>query len=154
MVAFLGRRGNGLDGSTGQVDHGVVVGVVGLGDQDLFAIFQDAVQNDLQSFGTTGGDLNLILLEMHAQIVIVLLDGIDQNGDTGGGSVLQNGLLEVLDSIKECLGGLDVGLADVQVIDGLAGCLSLYSIRMELTHGRQAAFFDFAGKFHVNAPLT
>ena len=90
---------------------------------------------------------------MHAQIVIVLLDGIDQNGDTGGGSILQNRLLEVLDGIKESLGSLDVGLADVQMINGLAGSFGLHSVGVKLTHGGQAALFDFGGKFHVAAPL-
>ena len=47
------------------------------------------------------------------------------------------------------LGGLDVRLADVQVIDLSALGLRRHGVGMELPHGGQAAFLDLAGEFHI-----
>ena len=138
-----------MDAGAGGVDHGGVVGVEGLRDEDLVAIVQDALEDDGQSLGTTGGDEDLVLLEVHVQVVIVLLDGIDQFGHTRRGSVLQDRLAEVAHSLEKLRGGLHIGLTDIQVIDLAALGFGCHCVGMELTHGGQTALFDFARKLHV-----
>ena len=137
-----------MDGGAAGIGHGVVVGIEGLGDQDLVAVIQDAVHGDLQRLAAAVGDQDVTLFKVHAQVVIVFLDGVDQNGDTGGRRVFQYRKVKVAHSLEVSLGGLDVRLADVQMVDLLAFCFCRHGIRMKLTHGGQAAFQNLAGKLH------
>ena len=137
-----------MNGSAAGIGHGVVVGIEGLGDQDLVAVVQNAVHGDLQSLAAAVGDENIALFKVHAQIVIVLLDGVDQHGNTGRRCVLQNGQVKVTHGLEVSLGGLDIRLADIQMVDLLAFCFCRHGIRMKLTHGGQAAFQNLAGKLH------
>ena len=79
VVSLLRGGMYGVDLRAAGVDHGVVVGIEGLRDQDLVAVVQDAVEHDLQRLAAAGGDQDLARLKVHIQIVIILLDGIDQH---------------------------------------------------------------------------
>ena len=130
------------------MDEGGVVGVIGLWDDDLGIGVQNAQAGQEQCLAAAGGDVDLALIEVHIELIVVALDGVDQLGDTGGGSVFEHGLLELADGFKKGGRGLHVGLADVQVIDLDAARLGRHRIGVELTHRGLAAFFDLAGKLH------
>ena len=134
-VALLGAGRDGADLRAAGIDHRIVVGVERLGDQDLVVVVEDAVHRDLQCLGASVGDEDIALVKVHVELGIVALDGVDQLGDAGRGCVLQHGQVEVLDRVEERLGRLDIGLADVQMIDFSSLCLSRHRIGMELAHG-------------------
>ena len=127
----------------------LVVGVERLGDEDLVAVVEDALEDDGQGLAAAGGDQDLVLLEGHIQLGIVILDGVDELRHTGGGRVLQDGELEIADGLEILRGRLDIGLADVQVIDLAALFLGGHREGVELPHGGEPALHCFAGKLHV-----
>ena len=148
VIALLGAGRNGGDGRAAGAHHGVVVGVERLGDEDLVAVVEDALECDGKRLAAAGGDVDFTLIEVHIELIVVALDGVDQLGDTGGGSVFEHGLLELADGFKKGGRCLHVGLADVQVIDLDAARLGRHRVGVELTHRGLAAFFDLAGKLH------
>ena len=143
-----------MDACAAGVGHGVVVGIERLGDQDLVAVVQDAVHGDLQGLAAAVGDKDITGLEVHAQIVVILPDGGDQLGDAGGRRVSQHRQVKMPHGLEICFGRLDVGLADIQVIDLLALGLCRHRVGVELTHGGQAALQSFAGKLHARCLLN
>ena len=76
-------------------------------------------------------------------------DGVDEHRHAGGGGILQHRQVKMPHGLEIRLGGLDVRLADVQVIDLSALGLRRHGVGMELPHGGQAAFLDLAGEFHI-----
>ena len=149
-VAFLGRGGDGNDLTAGGVGHGVVVGIEWLGDEDLVIVVQNRLQGEAEGLAAAGSDEDLALVKVHVELIIVLLDSLDQDRHTGRRSIGQNGLLKMLDSIEKLLRCLDIGLADVKMIDFLALGFRCHRIGVELAHGGQTAFFNFAGKLHLS----
>ena len=149
VIALLGTGRDGGDGRAAGAHHRVVVGVERLGDEDLVAVVENALERDGKRLAAAGGDVDLALIEVHIELIVVALDGVDQLGDTGRGRVGQHRLLEVTDRLEKRGRSLYVGLADVEMIDVDAACLRRHCVRVELAHRRQAAFFNFAGKFHV-----
>ena len=143
VIALLGLGGDGMDGRTAGADHGVIVGIEGLWDQDLVPIVQDAVYGDLQGLGAAVGNENILRCKMHIQLGVVAADGLDELRHAGGRGILQHRLVEMLHRVKIGLGRLNVGLSDVQMIDLLACCLGRHRIGMELPHRGQAALFHF-----------
>ena len=138
---------------TAGAGHRVVVRVERLGNQNFVAVVKNALQRDLKRLTAADGDVDLALVEVHVELVIVVLDRVDQLGDAGRGRVGQHRLLEVTDRLEKRRRSLYVGLADVEVIDVDAACLCRHRVRVELAHRRQAAFFNFAGKFHCSYSL-
>ena len=151
VIAVMGRGGNGMDGGAAGIGHGVVVGIEGLGDQDLIAVIQDAVHGDLQCLAAAVGDQDIALFKVHPQIIVILLDGIDQNGDAGRRRILQHRQVKMTHCLKIRLGRLNIRLADIQMIDLFAFCLCRHCIRVKLTHRGQAAFQNLTGKFHEHS---
>ena len=149
-VPLFRRGGDGVDAGAGGVHHGAVVGVEGLGDQDLVSVVQDALEDDGQCLRTTGGDEDLILFKVHVQFIIIGLDGVDQFRYPRGRGVLQDRGLEVTHCLKELRRGLHVGLADVQMIDLAALGFRCDCVGVELPHRGQTALLYFARKLHVH----
>ena len=152
VIAVLGGGVDGVDDRAAGVDHGVVVGIVGLGDEDLVAVLQDAVEDDLDGLAAAGGDEDLVLVEVYIQAVVVLPDGVNEHGHPGRGGVLQHRRVEIAHRLEELGRGLDVRLTDVELIDRLPGGLGRHRVGMELPHGRLPGVFRFAGKFHSISP--
>ena len=148
VIAFLRGGVDGVDLAAGDPDEGVVVGIERLGDQDLVVVIQDALQNHLQSFAAAGGSQDIPTLQRNVQLGIVAADRLDQLGDTGRGSILQNRRVEISDGVKEHRGRFNIRLTNIQMIDLAALLLRCQGIRMEFAHGGKTAFFDLAGKFH------
>ena len=154
VVAVMGRGGDGVDLRAAGVGHGVVVGIEGLGDEDLIAVIQDAVHGDLQRLAAAVGDEDITGIEVHTQIGVVLADGLDQLRDTGGRGIGQHRQVKVLHRIEVRLGRFDIRLTDVQMIDLPALGLRRHRVGVELPHGGQAAFQDLAGKLHGGSSLS
>ena len=114
---------------------------------------ENATERDLQRFTAAGGDEHLLVGDGRIDLAVVVDDRVDHLGHAVGWGVGQDRLAEVFHSLKVGRGGGNIGLADVQVVEFLALFGSLVCIGRELAHGREAAFFDLTGKFHVAPPF-
>ena len=132
----------------------MVVGVERLGDDDLVAVVEQTVGRDLQRFAAAGRHEDVGLAQLHADVPVIALDRRDQLRNAGGGRVGQHGRAEIVDRVIEGIRRVDIGLADIQMIDLLAGCRCCHCVRMEFTHGGLAACKCFAGQLHMNTSCT
>ena len=153
LVVLLRRCGDRADGRAGQRDERAVVRVERFGDDDLVALVENAAERDLQRLAAAGGDEHLLVGDGRVDLAVVVDDRVDHLGHAIGRGVGQDRLAEVLHGLEVGLGGGNIGLADVQVVELLAFFGSLIGIGRKLAHGREAAFFDLAGKFHVAPPF-
>ena len=140
-VALLGLCGDGADARSGEGHEGGIVGVKRLGDDDLVALVEDAGKGDLKRLGAAGGDEHLLAVYRCVDSSVVVDDGVYHLGNAVGGRVLQNRLGEVFNRLKVGLGGRDVRLADVKVVNLLAVFHGLGGVGSEFSHGRKPAFF-------------
>ena len=127
---------HGDDLGVAELGEGVVVGVIGLGDDDLVAGVEAAGESHLQSLAAAGGhqyalgrDVDAVLLVVLAQLLAVALY-------TGAGAVGQHVDLGVRQLLQGSLRGLDVGLADVQVVHVYAVGLGGVGERYEFAYCR------------------
>ena len=133
-VTLLRRGRDGADVRAAGVGHGGVVGIERLGDENLVAVIQNALERDAQRLAAANGDVNIVRVKVHIELGIVAADGLDQLGDTGRGRIGQYRRLKCLDCLEECRRGLNVGLTDVQMIDVDAACLCCHCVGVEFTH--------------------
>ena len=153
-IALLRLRVQGVDDASGGRDERVVIRVERLGDNDLVAVVQQTVCRDLQCFAAAGGDEDVGLVQLHADIAVISLDRFDQFRDAGRGCVGQNRRAEIVDCVVQCVRRVDIGLADIQMIDFLAGCRCCHCVGMEFAHGGLPACKCFAGQLHKNTSCT
>ena len=120
--ARLDVAGDGDNLGVAELGEGVVIGVIRLGDDDFVARIEADGESHLQSLATTVGDNHLVGGDIDAVAVIIVAKGTAIGGDTGGVAVFQHTLvLRHLVSLHRqglegACRGLDVGLADIQVI--------------------------------------
>ena len=143
-----------MDDASGGRDERVIVRIERLGDNDLVAVVQQTVCRDLQCFAAAGGDEDVGLVQLHADIAVISLDRFDQFRDAGRGCVGQNRRAEIVDCVVQCVRRVDIGLADIQMIDFLAGCRCCHCVGMEFAHGGLPACKCFAGQLHKNTSCT
>lgn len=93
-----------MDGRAAGAHHGVVVGIEGLGNEDLVAVVENAVEGDLQGLGAAVGDENVTGVEVHVQLVIVMLDGVDEHRHAGEGAYSSTGRSKCRTASKYALG--------------------------------------------------
>ena len=132
-----------MNGGAGQGDGGMVVGIERLRDDDLIAVVQNGGHDHLQGLAAAGGGQDIPPLQLDADAGIVAADGIHQHRNAAGGSVGQNRVMEIFNGLVENIGGLNIGLADVQMVNldsALGGCVG---VRVELTHGGEPAALHF-----------
>ena len=149
-IALLRLGGNGADHTAGNTHKSGVIGIEGLGEQNLIALVQDAGEYDLQRLAAAVGRHDVIAGNGEPQVDIVVPHCLQIHLHAGRRSVGQYGLAEVPDGVKEGLWRLNVRLADIQVIDLASLCLCLHHVGVELSDGREFARFDLAGRLHVN----
>ena len=142
-VTLLRLGGHRVNGGAGQGDGGMVVGIEGLRDDDLIAVVQNGGHDHLQGLAAAGGRQDIAPLQLHTDALVVGAYRVQQHGDTAGGSVGQDRVMEILNGLVENIRGLNIGLADVQMVDldsALSGCVG---VRVELTHGGEPAALHF-----------
>ena len=151
LVALLRAGGQGVDLGSGQGDGGVIVGVEGLGNDDLVPVVQQSGHGHLQGLAAAGGGQDIRPAQLHADTPVVMAHRVQQLRHAAGGRVLQDGLAEGLQGLKVGVRGDDVRLADVQVIDLDAALDGLGGLSVELTHGGEPAFFHLGRNLHNRA---
>ena len=142
-VALFRAGGQGADGGAGQGDRGVVVGVKGLGNDDLVPIVQQGGHGHLQGLAAAVGDKDVLVLQLNADVLVVTAHGIQQDGDTTGRSISQDRLRKIAHGLKIGVRRNDIGLTDIQMIYLDAAFYRLCRVAVEFAHGRQTAFFHF-----------
>ena len=153
-VARLRVGGNGTDRRAGHPDEGVIVGIVGLGHQNLVPILQQAGKEDLQGLAAAVGRQDIVTGDGIAQSGVIIPGRLQIRLHAGRGGIGQNLFTKALHCVKERLRSLNVRLADVQPIDRPPLGLRLHHIGMELPNRGEMARFDSAGKFHSHCLLN
>ena len=148
-VALFGAGMQSTDPTTGRMDKGGVIGIVRFGDNNLRVGIQNAQEGQQQSFTAAGGDQNVIGLQIHTDLAVVILNGIDELGHTGGCFVLQSGVIKILNGIVVSLRCCQIRLTDIQMVDLLALFLRIDSKRVEFPHGRRLAAVCIDRNFHM-----
>ena len=151
-VALLGAGVQCTDPATGSMDESGVVGIVGLGDNDLGIRIQNAQAGQQQCFAATGSHQHIPGSQINTQVRIVIPDGVDQPRCTGRSLVGQGLIIEIADSLQVCLRSGQIRLTDIQMVDGLTCFFGLNCQRMELPHGRRLAAVGVDGNFHMYLP--
>ena len=147
-VALPGVGGQGTDDAAGRVDEGGVVGIVRLGNDDLGIGVQNGQAGEEQSLAAAGGHQNVVVIQRNTQGAVILLDGLNEHRPSGGRLVGQGLVGKVVDCLIEGLGGGQVGLTDVQMIDLLPVLFRLHGKRMELAHGGRLTAVCVNGNLH------
>ena len=110
---------------------------------NLASGIQNAEHEHLEGFAAAGGDEDIALLIMNTKVFIVLLYCLDEYWHTGGSSIFENGKLKILNCIKVCRRGSDIGLTDIEMVNLLSLLFGGYCIGMELAHRRKIASHCF-----------
>ena len=142
-VALLRAGGQRPDGGARQGDRGVVVGIEGFGNDDLVTVVQNGGHGHLQSLAAAGGDKNVLVCQVNADVAVVAAHRVQQDGKAAGRGIGQNRLGKFAHGLKIGVGRNDIGLADVQVVYFDAAFYRLRRVAVEFTHGGQTAFFHF-----------
>lgn len=122
----LDGAGDGFDLAVAEHSEGVVVCIVGFGNQDLFTRIETYGESELKGLGTAAGYDDLVFVDVDVVALVVLNEFLTIAEVAVGGSISENADFGFCESLESTLGGLDVGLADVEV-DNL-GSASLGSI--------------------------
>ena len=142
-VALFDRGRDRMNLRSGQRDRGVVVGVEGLGDDDLVPVVQDRGKGHLQSFTAAGGGQNIPAFQLHTDALVIITHRINIDRQTARRRIGNDLFVKVLQSLVEGGGRFDVRLADVQMVDFDTAFLGLLGIGVELAHGGEPAAFHF-----------
>jgi hypothetical protein len=97
-----------------------VIGVEGLRDDDLVAGVGHGVEGEGDGFAAAGGDYDIFDLQLDLEIVEIMDHGYLQGLKAVGGAIGEDLLLVLIDLFEKDLGGVNVGLADIEVVDGCA----------------------------------
>ncbi|CDB87395.1 unknown [Firmicutes bacterium CAG:170] len=134
-VALLRTSGNGPDGSAGRCDERIIVGIKRLGNDDLVAVVENAVCSDLERLAAAGRDQNVLRADLHADLAVIVHNGVDQHRDTGRGRVGKRFFMEASHGFKQSRRRRHIWLTDIQMVDFFAGRSGCDGIRMKFTHG-------------------
>ena len=120
----LGLRRDGDDFQVIRRSIAVVVGVVGLEGDDLLARIGDNGEGEGDRLASPVGDDDLLGGDLQVVVGEVFTDCLPEVGFPLGVTVGNDGSGEVPDGVDDLRGGVDVGLADVQMVDIGAPLLS------------------------------
>ena len=110
-------RSNGFHDYAGGDCKSVVVGVKGLGDDDFVTGVKAAHEPKQDSFGATGGDDDLVVVDVDPYSFIVCGQFAAVAFVPCAMAVFEDFKIEVADSVEGHRGRLDIGLADVEMIN-------------------------------------
>ena len=149
LVALFGGGVEGHYAAAGEVYEGAVIGIERLGYDYLVAVVQYAVEHYLQCLGTAGGYGYIAVFKLYAYAGIVFLYRVYQYGKAGRRGVFKHGQGKIAHRFKVGGRGLDIGLADIQMVDLYAFFIALQLVWVEFANGRKAALVDLVGKLHL-----
>ena len=135
--------------ASGDVYKGAVIWIEGLGNDYFIAVVKYAVEHHLKGFGTAGGYKYIAVGKLYAYFAIIILYCVYKYRKAGGWCILKNGQGEIPHRFKVSGRCFNIGLTNVQVIDLYSLFIALQLIGVVLANWGKTAFFDFAGKFHL-----
>ena len=138
-VPLLRTGGQCTDPSAGCMYEGGIVGIIGLRNDDLCIGIENAQAGQKQRLTTACGDQNIVGIQLNTQLVIIIPHSIDQNRHTGGLCIGKGAAVKTADGIIVSLRGLQIRLADIQMIDGLSVFFCLHRHGVEFAHRRRLA---------------
>ena len=94
------------------------------GSRQLLKANRIAVESEQDSLGAAGGHDDLVGGDVDIDALVVLYQLLTAGEDTCGVAVSDNLLVEFLHGLAGAFGSLDVGLADVEVVNVYASFLS------------------------------
>ena len=130
------------------MDEGGVVGIVGLGDNDLRIGVQNAQAGQQQRLAAAGGNENITGVQVNIQPLIVPPDCLDQPRVSGGSVIGQGPAVKLPHGLK--IGGRrsKIRLTDVEVVDFLSPFFSGHRQRVEFSHRGRFASIGIDGYLH------
>lgn len=142
--AALDVAGDGLDLSAAEFGEGVVVGVVRFGDDDFVVGVEADGEGELQGLAAAVGDDDLVGGHLDAMTMVVLAEFLAIGHIAGAVAVGEDADLGLSEDFESALGGLDIGLADVEVIDMDATFFCCISEGDEFADCRLREFVSFS----------
>ena len=142
-VILLDPGGDGADGRPGEGDGGGVVGIEGLGDDDLVPVVEDGGEDHLQRLAAAARGEDLVPCQLHADALIVAAHRVEIDRHAARGGVGHDLIRVIPQRLVEGRGSLHIRLADVQMIDFDAALLDLVRVGIEFPHGGEAAALHF-----------
>ena len=125
-----------------------VIGIERIGDDYLVAGVQAAHKGKQHGLGASGGDNYFIGTQINS-ILGIIADHLGPERKVAvGGTVLQNAAIQVVQDIQRTIGGLYVGLADIQMIHVNAVAFGRLGIGGELADGRARHIYRSFTEFH------
>ena len=147
-VAVLRRGRDGMHPSARHADKREVVRVIGLRDEHFVALVQNAQHGHEQRLAAAGGHEDVLRFKRGADARIIGADGLEQGGDAGGFCIGKHVTPAGLNGFKKGGRRLDIGLADIQLVDTDASLLRSDRVGVEFTDGRLGTVADFPGELH------
>ena len=149
--ARLDVAGNGDNLGIAQLGEGVIIGVVRLWDDDFVARVKAHCEGHLQSLATARGDKHLVRRDIDTMPMVIVAQGTTIGRDARRVAVFQHTVAGrkflggLSQSLQSTLRGLDVGLADVEVIHMDTAFLGGIGKRNKFTDSRLRQIQTFFG---------
>ena len=151
----LQRACDGNDAHVGHSGKGVHVRVIGLGNNDFVTWVAEGHQGKENSLRAAGGDQDIVHGDVNSNAVVVVLhDGLSECKVSVALAVGKNVIGIVADGFDCFPGTLDIGLADIQVIDLYPLLLGCPCVGRESSDGRGLKAADSIGYLHRFLPCS
>ena len=147
-VSFPGVGGQRTDNTTRRMNEGGIVGIVRLGNDDLSIGIQNGQAGKQQRLRTAGGNEDVIVLQVHVQLLVVILNSFDHHGHTGRCLIFQSAVCKLVHGLIKSRRRGQVRLTNVQMVDLFTLFLGSHGQRVELSHRRGFAAVCVDGNLH------
>ena len=127
---------DGADDRPGRDGEGHVVGVGRFGNDDLVTGVEARHEGEEHRLGAPGRDDDLVGRELDLVLLVVRHELFAQRAVAVAGAVFEHLAVDVLQGLESHLGGRQVGLSDVQVVDFRTACRGGFGQRHEFADGR------------------
>ena len=149
-----------LDVGLDALDHGAhgdgeghVVGVERIRDDHFVARPEAPEEGEQHRLGAAGGDDDLLRRKINPVLSVVLHHLGAQREVAVGRAVLQDAAIHGLEGVETALRGLDVRLADIEVIDVYAVALGRVGVRSQLPDRGRRHVLSSLRDFHNSANI-
>ena len=149
--SFLYGGGDGADGGTCRHSKGHIVGIGGLGDDNLVAGIEGTHKGKEHGLRTAGGNDDIVGSNLDVILVIILCKFLSIAEITLRWRIFEHLTVNILEGIKSTLRGRQVGLTDIEVINFGATGLGCSCQRCQLTDWRFGHFKSANRNFWHNS---